>query len=265
MKRSILFVILLLFILVNYIHGRDTSFFLNQDISRIHIYRDGVLRTRRDYETEGRTTTVYFTDVQSMRTHINKVFTVDENLIEVNMYFNDGSLHSNRKMTFSDDGLLISEESRTNFPFGEEVEVDRWFYFKAEYFYDANSNLIRSVTRRGNEFERRYTYLYGDLVLIEENMRPIGGSISSTRTERVERIDGKIVHTPAYNFDRRMDRKVIENIVEGEVRITTITYYLNDEVFERRRYIFRNERIESVMVYRRMERGVSETKFFYEN
>jgi hypothetical protein len=257
MKKNILIIIGLL-ITVNYAYTQDlTRLLMNQDIRRYERFRGGVPSLQVEYVTEDRITTVYSTDMRSMRTHVNREYIFGENTIEVNWYLADGFYYSYNKYTFSN-GLLISFEYKTTLHFEEDFE--QWTSGRTEYFYDSSGNLIRSVFREaGNEIERRYTYLHGNLVLIEEVSRPSG----RTRTERVERIDGNIVHTPSYDLFIRTDRKVIENRIDGDTRTTTITYYLDGQVFEIQRYIFINDRIQSVMIDNRWRTDVQEMKFFY--
>jgi hypothetical protein len=257
MKKNILIVIGLLFALVNYAHGQNLAHLLmNQEISRVESYRNGLLSLRSNYVTEGRRTIVYQTEIQSMQTHMNREYIFGENIIETNNFFPDGFQYGYAKSTFLD-GLLIIFEYEDFFT-GNSGKI--------EYFYDSNGNLLREV---GIGFERNFTYSNGNLVLVETVNRR-----NERRSERVEQIDGNTVHTPSYDLYIRTDKKVIENKKDGDTRTITITYYLDDKIFEKQRYIYINDRIERVMIDNRFKvnvvmidehwsSDVLEIKFFY--
>jgi len=77
------------------------------------------------------------------------------------------------------------------------------------------------------------------------------------------------VHAPNYDFPHvEIDKKVIENKIDGVIITTMITYYIDEQIYEEQEYVYINDRINCIRiyrpVYRRSERSISETRFFYD-
>jgi len=250
MRKTISFIIGIL-IIANNMHGQDITFLLmNQDITRIEFYSSGKLVMLNDYITEGSKIIVYSTDTRLMQTHINREYIFGDSVIEVNNYYPDGYNYFYSKFSYING--LIKVDEYNNF------EMER--SGKTEYFYDSNSNLIRSVYSIGGvEYEKKYSYFHGNLVLVEE-FSLYNGRI---RAERVDRINGKIVHTPSYDLYIKTDKKVIENKIDGDTKTTTVTYFLDDQIFELQKYYFQNNKIQNIVIDNRWRADVLERKFFW--
>jgi len=246
MKNIILSFIGIFFILLNNIHGQDLRFLsMNQEISQREVYIGGMFIIQEVYVTVDNKTIVYSTDIRSMQTYINREYVFGDSFIESNNYLPDGYNYFYSKYYYSN--CLLMTEEHEDFFTGNTDKID--------FFYDNNRNIIRSVSR---EIETKYSYLNGKLNLIEY-FHQNGGY----RSERVEYIDDFTVHTPSYDLYITMDKKIIENRINGTNRIITLTYYLDDQVFEIQRYVFTNDKIESLTIDNRWKTDIEEVIFFW--
>lgn len=273
----------LFFNIVTYVNGQNLtdiyyfdkdilfSSFLSRtkDLCRIETYTDGVFIIQRDYVTEGNKTTVYSRDIKLKdKPHITAEYIFDNNNVESNYYYPSGYRYWHEKHIYLN-GLLKTYEW-DEYGYGDNI---LWNSEKYEYFYDPDKNLVREICK---VYEKKYSYSAGKLILIEYFFRDFLNK-SQYFSEKVEYIGDNIVHSPCYDFyftrhiSEIMDKKVIENKLDGKTRTTTIKYFhRNGQVYQEKKYIFVNDRIENIMTDRyigvypdkvRIEK--TEYKYFY--
>ena len=220
MKKKTVFISILLN-LACFVFGQDlSSLLMNKEIKRVETYRNGSLLLQNEYITNDGKIIVYSTDIQLMKVHINREYVFGDSCIEINNYYPDGYRYGYTKYTYLDGLVKILEYE--NFEWGNSERI--------EYFYDLNGKLLRVI---GNEFEKKYVYSSGNIISIETVNRR-----GERRVEEVKQIDANIVYTPSYDLYIRTDRKVIENRIDGDLRTTTIIYFLNEQIFEKQIYIY---------------------------
>ncbi|MCL2721579.1 MAG: hypothetical protein FWD47_09615 [Treponema sp.] len=257
--KIVFFLIILSFTSKIFIFSENlTHLFMNQEITRIDYYNNGLLSIQYYYINMDNIIIVYAKNIESMLPYVNRIYKFEETFTEVSWFYPNGFNSSNLKYFYSN-GLLSSYEYEEFINYGDSPTVE-YISGKIEYFYDSSGNIIKEIGKGYREYEKIYSYLDGELNLVE-TFYPNG----YYTFEKIELINGNITHSPSYDFYNYsiMDKKNIENIVRGERTETVITYFLDEILFEEQKYIFLNDRIHSV-INNRVGSALQEYFFYYE-
>ena len=247
MERKYIVVIGFLFNLVFFVNAEDlTHLLMNKEISRVEVYINGALEVQDDYVSAGGRVFVYTRNPQSVQPYISKEYIFNDSIIEVNHYYKDKYRYLYEKYTYLNNALITWEYE----------DLERGLSETIQYFYDNNGNLLKEV---GIEFEKNYSYSFGNLVLIDTLLRH-----REQRQERVEQIDTATIYSPCYDLYIKMDKKIIERRFDAGNRIDTIKYILDGEIYEEQKLSFiNNDRIQSIIINNSWKDAVVEYKFFF--